>query len=86
VKAIALDSRSDFVAWFSAIRLAKFGQDLALAYHRNLSTRLETTCNKIAKPFKPNKTSAIDFQKVKGKIKFLLWNINETFSCGESTF
>ena len=33
LKAVALESRSDFVTWMSALRLAKYGgEDLSLAY------------------------------------------------------
>ena len=64
MKAIAIDSRSDFVAWFSALRLAKFGQDLlSLAYQRNFHTKSVSKAS--SKSLKP-KATAIDFQKVKG--------------------
>ena len=74
VKAVALDSRSDFVAWLSAIRLAKFGTDLSLAYHRNLTIRQYLEKQQSTKqPFKAlnvTKTASnIDFQKVKGKFR-----------------
>ena len=37
LKAIALESRSDFVAWMSALRLAKYGgEELSLAYNNCL--------------------------------------------------
>ena len=74
VKAVALDSRSDFVAWLSAIRLAKFGTDLSLAYHRNLNSRqyLQQQSTKPKSNVTKTSSSNIDFQKVKGKIKLEL--------------
>ena len=74
VKAVALDSRSDFVAWLSAIRLAKFGTDLSLAYHRNLNSRqyLQQQSTKPKSNVTKTSSSNIDFQKVKGKTKLTL--------------
>ena len=74
VKAVALDSRSDFVAWLSAIRLAKFGTDLSLAYHRNLNSRqyLQQQSTKPKSNVTKTSSSNIDFQKVKGKTRLKL--------------
>ena len=35
LKAIMMDSRSDFLAWFSALRWAKHNHDLTLAFHNH---------------------------------------------------
>ena len=78
VKAIALNSRSDFVAWFSALRLAKCGYDsLTIAYQNKSSSaaNIVTSSSAAAAPtrpgnasksFKTKATAIMDIHKVKG--------------------
>ena len=77
VKAIALNSRSDFVAWFSALRLAKCGYDsLTIAYKNKSSSAANIVTSSAAaaptrpgnasKSFKTKATAIMDIHKVKG--------------------